>query len=171
MDTLKIQFVLIVLGQFIVALACTWLIFHFATTDVVLENYPEGIRASLFAGLLTVGGFLLSMKTFIVINLKKEVYDDAGFVAEVKKNRQLNSKLTHYGPLGRVRDFLFYSVVASLVASASQLTIGLFNNKYAVAFCIFAAAFAVAMLFSSLWVIKMNLDTWFKFLEKNSKTK
>ena len=43
----------------------------------VTEFFDKNLRASLFAGFLTMGGFLLSLKTGIVIKIKESVYDNA----------------------------------------------------------------------------------------------
>jgi hypothetical protein len=46
----------------------------------LVRFYGENIRGSLFTGFLTLGGFLLSLKTFIIVKMKENVYDDERYI-------------------------------------------------------------------------------------------
>ena len=47
------------------------------TTRRIYDFYASNLRGSFFTGFLALGGFLMSAKTFIIVNMKKEVYDSA----------------------------------------------------------------------------------------------
>lgn len=135
------------------------------TADALCQFYAANLRGSLFSGFLTLTGFLFAIKTFIVLNMKKEVYETAEYHVRVAEMRQVNPTLRIYGPLTRLSDFLFWSIVFSLVASVSQLTIGLIPAKWAVVVCLSAAVVAIGLLLASLLLIRMNLNSLFEILE------
>jgi len=133
--------------------------------------YAASLRASLFSGFLTLTGFLFTVKTFIVIHIKKEIYDTEGYLSRVTSRRLLNKNLSVYGPLQRLSSLLFWSVVVSLVTATSQLTIGLWPEWWAAALCICFAVATIVLLLTDLVIIRRNLTEWFRFLEDSAKKK
>ena len=142
---------------------------HYLNLDnaMVLNFYERNLRGSLFSGLLTVGGFLLSVKTFIVIKLKESVYDHKTYIDRFKELKKLDSSVSRYGPLQRLSNFLFWSVLSSITAAISQLTLGLLNNYWFCLTAIWAAIFAVGVLLSSLLLMKSSLNDYFDFINSN----
>lgn len=136
----------------------------------LVEYYARNIRGSLFTGFLTVGGFLFSLMTFIIVKMKENVYDHEAYQKRVANQKNLNAKLTFYGPLQRLSHLLFVSVLASITCSALQLTVGLLEHWLAVLVCLWFCIFALLLLVTSLLMIKKNLDQWFEFLEEAKKT-
>lgn len=132
----------------------------------VNQFYEKNLRASLFTGFLTMGGFLLSLKTGILIKIKESLYDNKAYIATVEQLRSINPKLTQYGPLKRLSRVLSFSVFFCLLSAASQFSIGLLMNSWSSAFCLGLSAFSMSMLIASFLVIQLNLREWFKFLEK-----
>jgi len=135
----------------------------------LIEFYGENLRGSLFVGFLTIGGFLFSLKTFIIIKMKESVYDHKYYKERVEEQRKLNKGISYYGPLKRLSQMLFASVLVSIITAVLQFTIGLIHNQFAVLVCIWASSFSVTLLVFSLLAIKNNLDNWFAFLEESSK--
>ncbi|WP_076921207.1 hypothetical protein [Pseudoalteromonas sp. SK20] len=133
--------------------------------DKIVKFYQVNIRGSLFAGFLTLGGFLLSLKTFIIVKLKENVYDHDEYEKRFKQQSKLNSKLVFYAPLKNLSNFLFWTVVSCIGAAITQLTLGLFNSFYTALIAIFTAIFAVCALMYSLYLIKLCLNDWFEFLD------
>lgn len=133
--------------------------------DKIVKFYQVNIRGSLFAGFLTLGGFLLSLKTFIIVKLKENVYDHDEYEKRFKQQSKLNSKLVFYAPLKNLSNFLFWTVVSCIGAAITQLTLGLFNSFYTALIAIFTAIFAVCVLMYSLYLIKLCLNDWFEFLD------
>ena len=130
--------------------------------------YEKNLRASLFTGFLTMGGFLLSLKTGILIKIKESLYDNKEYIEKIGQLRLINPKLTQYGPLRRLSRVLSFSVFFCLLSAASQFTVGLLMNSWSTAFCLAIAAFSMSMLIVSFLVIQLNLSKWFQFLEKGS---
>lgn len=133
---------------------------------VIPEYYSKNIRGSLFTGFLTVGSFLLSLKAFIVVKLKENIFDTDIYKKKLEQQRKLNSNLTLYGPVKRLSQLIFLTICSSLTASVAQLTIGLVPHWTATFFCIFVSVFAISMLVSTLLLIKNTLDEWLNYLEE-----
>ena len=146
-----------------VVIACIYCL----TPDIntIIKFYGDNLRASFFGGFLTLGGFLFSLKTFIIIKMKENVYDHDLYKKRVKEQRKLNCKISYYGPLKRLSHMLFVSVLFSIVTAVLQFTVGLLGNPIAVLICIWFACFSITLLVLSLFIIKNNLDQWFDFLE------
>lgn len=128
--------------------------------------YSEKMRGSLFAGFLTLGSFLLALKTGIVIKIKEGVYDKPDYQKKVLEIPELKGKISVYGPLRRLSRVLSVAVLSALITSALQLTLGLFNDWRATAVCLSFATFAMSTLIASFILIQMNLATWFDLMEE-----
>jgi hypothetical protein len=133
--------------------------------QTLVTFYGKNIRGELFSGFLTLGGFLLSLKTFIIVKMKENVYDSESYQQSFSNKKKINPKLSLYAPLQRLSHLLFWAILVSLFASISQFSFGLINHWGAVIFCIFLAVFAISLLIFSLIEIKNNLDAWFKLIE------
>lgn len=108
----------------------------------------------------------MSLKAFIVVKLKENVFDTEVYKNKLKELRKINPGLTLYGPVKRLSQLLFLTISSAVVASVSQLTVGLVENWIAVLFCVFVAAFAISMLVATLLLIKSTLDEWLEYLEE-----
>jgi ABC-type glycerol-3-phosphate transport system permease component len=111
-----------------------------------------------------VGGFLLSLKTFILIKLKENVYDHEEYRKIFNDQKQLDSSLLLYGPLRNLSDFLFWSVLSTIGAAIAQLTIGLFGSYWLTLASLWLSVFALSILVVSLILIKSSLNDWFDFI-------
>ena len=129
------------------------------------QYYEKNIRGHLFSGFLALGGFLLSLKTFIVINMKENVYDDESYQENWKKQLKLEPSLKLYAPLKELSDLLYYAILAAILSAVLQMSLGLYSHWIASIICVWSALYAVILLVSSLILIKQNLDTWFSYLE------
>ena len=133
----------------------------------LFDLYQSKLQAPLFTGFLTVGGFLLTLKTFVLIKLKEEVYESSFYQDKVlKERRELNDKLTLYGPLARLGSLLVFSVLSALVTAVSQLSIGFIPRTSAAAFCLGVAVTSLALVFQSWFHIRENLIRWFELLDE-----
>lgn len=131
----------------------------------IFEFYSKNMRASLFAGFLTLGSFLLALKTGIVIKIKEGVYDKEEYQKNIIEQQKTKSEATVYGPLRRLSRLLSASVFFALLSSALQLTVGLFPNWISAAICISISAFSISILMVSFIIIQVNLSTWFDLME------
>lgn len=134
---------------------------------LVVDYYAANLRPSLFGGFLTVSAFLFSLKTFIVISMKDNVYgtDEYGDLFADKK--RVDPTLKRYAPLSNLSDLLFASIFVSLLAALSQFTFGLFDLYLFVLLCLGLALWAIAMIFVSLFFMQENLKVWFSLLDND----
>lgn len=147
-----------------------WLTHYFIVpinTKDFVAFYQTSYRASLFSGFLTLGGFLFSLKTFIIIKMKENVYDNDDYKKIHKKRSGINSSITYYGPLKRLGLLLFLTVLFSVLTAVMQFTVGVINNWFAAAVCIGTALFTCSLIFFSLIEVKINLHHWFEMLEES----
>lgn len=146
-----------------IALASTYYLVDDIST--IPDFYAKNIRGSLFSGFLTMGSFLLSLKAFIVVKLKENVFDSKPYKDNLAELKKINPDLTLYGPLRRLSLMIFLAIVSAIAASILQLTLGLINNWVATLVCLFVAVFAISMLICALILIKSTLDQWLDCLE------
>jgi len=140
------------------------------TTAKIFNFYAENLRGSLFTGFLALGGFLMSAKTFIIVNMKKEVYDSAKYKEDWLDGMRLNGSQNYpplFKPLRKLSNILFYTISFSFLASIAQLTIGLYESVPSVIACSFLVILAISFLMLSLYLIKTNLATMFDYLDKS----
>lgn len=150
-----------------VLVAILFFTFHFVGVkgaDVV-NFYAINLRASLFGGFLTVAAFLFSLKTFIVLGMKENVYGTEKYEETFKEQKKLFPELERYGPLSNLSDLLFLSILISLVAALLQFTVGIFPAYLLVLLCVGFAVWAMGMIFISLFFMQSNLKDWFEMLE------
>jgi hypothetical protein len=79
------------------------------------QFYAQNLRASLFTGFFTLSGFLFSVKAFMVINMKKDIYESPAYLSRLERLRKVNKDLSSYGPLSRLSKLLFWTVMASFL--------------------------------------------------------
>ena len=154
------------LSMLVASITVALIFFAVPDLSIIPDYYAKNIRGSLFAGFLTVGSFLLSLKAFIVVKLKENVFDTQVYKDKLTELRKINPELTLYGPVKRLSKLLFVTISSAIAASISQLTIGLLDCWIAVLLCAFLAVFAMAMLVATLLLIRRTLDEWLEYLEE-----
>ncbi|EJO4031948.1 hypothetical protein AB2301_17160 [Vibrio cholerae] len=128
--------------------------------SLLWDYYEKHIRGNLFAGLIAVGGFLMTGKTFILVTMKQNVFDDAEYIKNYKKLVKFDQSLKRYAPLIQLKDILYVSVYMTIVAAIVQLTIGLIPHWSMALFSLFVAILSIVLVIDSLNLIKRNLDYW-----------
>lgn len=158
-----IQFFLL----FAISILVMWFFVCFYSTrvDDFLNFYDQRLRGFLFSGFLTVGSFLLSLKTFVVVSLKDKLFDSPSYIARYKSLNRLeeDGEIDYkdlYKPLSNLTGFLFFSILFSIGTAVAQFSIGLMKNEYVIVFCIWMALFTVFLLMNSLRLIRKNLLVW-----------
>jgi len=133
----------------------------------IYEFYAKNMRVPLFTGFLTIGGFLLSLKTFVLIKLKEGLYEHPLYKERLNEMRHLNPNISSYGPLKRLGTFLVYCVFGSFLTSVIQFTLGVIECDCLAAFCISVSVGTMSVVFLAWWEIRKNLNEWFSILEKH----
>lgn len=95
------------------------------TWETFVEYYIS-LRPQIFTGFLTVGSFLLSMKTFIVATMKKEYYQKSGYRDVYRKQRAMDKTIGPYDPLIDLGKLLTTSIVLSYITAFLQISLGYF---------------------------------------------
>lgn len=137
----------------------------------VFDFYSKNMRSSLFSGFLTIGGFMLSLKTFVLVKMKEGLYGTEAYVIRVEKARKLGSEDSLYAPLKRLSHLLFASILAALTTAAFQLSLGLHQSWWSAGVCLSFATGTISLLLLSLLNMKRNLDTWFDSMDKDHERK
>lgn len=128
--------------------------------SLIYSYYAINIRGNLFAGLIAVGGFLMTGKTFILVTMKQNVFDDDSYKEVFRKMSKHDNSLSLYGPLIQLKNILYWSVVLTIIAAVAQLSIGLIPHWSASIFSVFISIFSIIMVIDGLNLIKKNLDYW-----------
>lgn len=158
----------IALGGFFLAL----LILLFLT-PVNVDTYKQ-LRGSLFTGLFAVSGFLLSAKSLVILNLRKEIYADDWYLNRIHDRDWSNTPIDRkrenaprkncgatmnvYRPLAQVGALLTINIIVALIASFAQITLGLAETPWAVAVCLSFAVSTALMLGCSVYLMWLNFE-------------
>ena len=127
--------------------------------------YGSKLQAAFFTGFLTVAGFILSLKTTILLRLQKDLFDDPIYKERIKNAVALDGKpRLRNAPLILLGKFLIWTVLICLGASLTQITIGLIPADWAVAMCFATVGAAVVFVFFSWHSIRVNLCLWFEII-------
>lgn len=131
---------------------------------VIPEFYSKNLRSDLFLAFVSAGAFLLSLKTFIVITMKKELFDTDDYKKDYVNNCKRAGKDLGgiYKPLRELNNYIYYAILISLLSSIMQVSIGFLSSVYAVFVCLYFAICASAYLVVSLFYVKRNLDVIIK---------
>ena len=140
------------------------------TTDAFLLNYGESARTPIFTGFLTMGSFLLAMKTNILTRLK-ESYDCESYRRQYLANNADKPKAEwtrFYAPLERLSKVLGWNVIACLATSLLQMTLGFYPHPVAFGVCVGLAGACLALLgFLTFELMGAHRD-WFNTIEKKA---
>ena len=140
--------------------------------DSFHEYYADSLRTSLFSGFLSVGGFLLGVKTFVIVRMKEGVYDTDAYAERWKQHKALHGRdMPRYEGLSRLKDLLFLTICAALTTACLQLTLGLWCSAWSAWICIGSAITATLALVQSMWWVQQNLTDWLQHVESPSQQK
>lgn len=132
-------------------------------------NFYKDIRAGCFTGFLTISGFLYAAHTFIVVHMKKEMYDQQWYRDHLAKLRTLNSAHSHYGALRRLSRTLMTAISVAALTSLCQITIGAFQHNWAALLCLLCVALSFGFLIWCIVLMTLNLRSWFDSLDATVK--
>jgi hypothetical protein len=134
------------------------------THSCYFDIYSSNARTPLFTAFVTLGSFLLTLKTTILQRLKE------GFDSPEHEKRYLYVVANgivgdYYASLFRMSSAIATCVVLSLISSLGQMTIGFIRGKWSFALCVaFPATTLLAVLY--LWLQIVSAHTlWLKSIE------
>ncbi|WP_171475707.1 hypothetical protein [Frigoriglobus tundricola] len=157
-------------GFVLVLVVLLWLL------PVPVDTYKQ-LRGSLFTGIFAVSGFLLSAKSLVILNMKKEIYGEEWYLnrihdrdwsstehgrkSERAKREACGITSAVYRPLAQVGALLTVNIIMALIAAFAQITLGLAETEVAVAVCL-AFAFSTALLLGcSVYLMWLNFETMY----------
>lgn len=124
--------------------------------------YQASIRGYLFSGFISVGSLLLSLHTFVIVNLKDKLFTTERYKEIFKESKSLpcikdidESELLK--PLDTLSSFINISVWLSILTAVSQFTIGLVDYGLMSVFCIWLALLTICFLMNSLILIREHI--------------
>lgn len=131
------------------------------------DFYDAKLRGYLFSGFLSTGAFLMSLKAFIVANMKTHVYDTDWYQEKFRERRSLSptqkiDKKSLYLPLFRLSEFIHWSIVFSIVTAAAQFSLGLIESCWVSVFCVWLGLFSLFLLLNSLRLLRNNVRVWLR---------
>lgn len=130
------------------------------------EYYQKNLRGYLFSGFISVGSFLLSLHTFVIVNLKEKLFGTEDYkktyaeALSIEQDEIDESKL--YKPLDNLSCFINLSIWLSIATAISQFTIGIANNTISSLVCIWLAIATILFMLNSLIIIRENIKIFLK---------
>lgn len=124
--------------------------------------YQTSIRGYLFSGFISVGSLLLSLHTFVIVNLKDKLFATDRYKEKylLSKDLPTDSKVDEcdlFKPLDTLSSFINISVWLSILSAVCQFTIGLIDFGLASVFCIWLAMLTICFLLNSLILIRVHI--------------
>jgi len=135
------------------------------------NTYTSKLQTPLFTGFLTLGSFLLTLKIFIVVQLKEKLYDSDAYINNIANLRLQNDKLDVYAPLERLADLLLSAVISALTTALLQLTLGFVGKQITSAICFSFAVGTLLLVFFVWWQIRRNIYDLFDYASKTQEPK
>ena len=144
---------------------CEWM-----TQTTFYDAFAENLRSGFFTGFLTISGFLYSAHTFIIVHMKKEVYETSTYEKRMNAKRLTKPDAEYYQSLRNLSRLILAAVLSGLVTSISHVTIGLIQANWAAVWCVSWAAITFILLIICVIVMGLNLRAWFEFLEEEKRS-
>lgn len=141
-----------------------------AILSAILFYYAEGLdkvytaklQTPIFTGFLTLGSFLLTLKTFIVVQLKEKLYDSDGYIERIARLRFQNPNLKLYDPITRLAELLLIAVIMALTTAFLQLSLGFIGIQITSAICLSFAIGTLILVVFAWWQIRRNIYDLFE---------
>lgn len=140
-------------------------------SEKFFEFHHKNLRGYLFSGFISVGSFLLSLHTFVIVNLRDKVFNTDEYREYYSQATGIDLKDIDegelYKPLDNLSSFINLSIWLSLTTAIAQFTLGLSTNFYACLFCVWLAILTICFMLQSLTIIRENIRLLLK--QKNRK--
>lgn len=120
----------------------------------------DKFNTSFFTASITLGAFLLSMKTFIIQIMKSEVYDKDSYKRNIEKiNSSLpdNKKIQRYKPLSHLKIVLTATIYISFLTALLQLVATLFPKKWLIYTSLLGMLVTFICVFIAIFLVSGNL--------------
>lgn len=123
-------------------------------------------RVALFSGLLTIGGILFTITSFLLTNLTKEMYGTDDYLKTVSSRLSQGGKVTIFGPLLRLKKCLFHGIWACLMASIVVLVVGFMNvGVWGILICVTFVLYGIFRLILAIYRFWFSLKDFLEYKE------
>lgn len=131
----------------------------------VVKTYHDYMRGYFFSAFLGISSFLLSLLTFVVINLKEKMFDSDDYKGMYRKFNGMDDgdeivKREIYKPLVVITTLLVISIASCIITAVSQFTFGLSDNPWVLVIPTSAPFFAIAFMSLSLLQMTQLIYQW-----------
>jgi hypothetical protein len=165
-------FFTILFSILVVATVTAWVLFNkyapmsAAGENLWLKGYADYARTPLFTAFITLGSFLLTLKTTILQRLR-EGYDTEAYEKRFLILKGKNPSLKYYGSLERLATALATNVTLSLLTSLFQMTLGFTGRALPVAICLASAFTSILLVFYLTLQMFLSHREWFEKIEED----
>ncbi len=133
--------------------------------DAAVLVYQNNIRGYMFAAFLGASSFLISLLTFLVINIKEKMFDSVDYLRIYVSHKGLKEgdsilKKDLYSPLRSIGMLLVIAIFLSIISSVSQFTLGFSNKKLVLIVPTLAPFMAISFLIFALGQINSLIRHW-----------
>jgi len=155
----------------LVTLAWLWALYGASwmgsSWDECIKLYQSNARTPLFSGFITMGSFLLALKTNILSRLK-ENYDSPEYRMNYRATREQpgNSHAKYYDTLEKLSKALGWNIYYCLITAMSQMTLGFVFMPWAFGVCAGLAAGCLLFLVTLTYYLLSAHNEWFDTIEK-----
>lgn len=152
---------------FAVLFACAWLIA--ADYPCIIDGYQDKARTPIFSAFITLGSFLLTLKTAILQRLKDGFDSKAHEEAYLYRCETTSEPGRYYESLGNMSVALSSAVFFSLLSAACQMTFGFVKNDWAFALCAAMPTTTLLMILYLWREISLAHKNWITKIEEDKK--
>lgn len=129
--------------------------------------YRDSMRGYFFSAFLGISSFLLSLLTFVVINLKEKMFDSDDYKKLFIAHRNLSSegdivKGELYKPLVIITTMLVFSIASSIATSLLQFSLGLSSSIWILIMPTLAPFIAISFMALSLYQMTQLIFQWLR---------
>lgn len=146
-------------------LGLTTIIYY--TFDVCYA-YTTKLQVPFFTGFLTLGSFLLTLKIFIIVQLKDKLYESNEYINKVAELRLVDNTIKLFAPLTRLAELLLIAVIMAISTAFIQITVGFIGKQFSAAICISFAIVTLCLVVFAWWHIRKNIFDLFEYASKDN---
>lgn len=136
-----------------------------------IDTYSN-LKNSLFTGFLTVGSFLLSLKTFIIAKqseiLKSDWYTN---LYEKYKSTLKDKKVDKFTPLENINNIIAATIFSCFLTSVLHLLLVFFYNIYYLSLCFGLTVGTLFIVIRITFIMKSLTNKWIGLLRDEDKEK
>lgn len=127
--------------------------------QAIVQSY-EKIRGNMITAFLSSGSLLFSLNSFVLVNLKKDIFESAQYLQAMESRNISRSAI--YQPLIDLNALIGLVIFMSLSTVMLNLLLGVFQSLTVILFCVFISCFTLTLLMICLFNIWKNINFWLR---------